>query len=96
MEKLPTPQKVDNEVKYFFEVAPSKIIRSGSDSFTYSSSLELPIGAVVKIPVGKKEFIARAYPETIKDISFGKKLFFDFDMSNIHFFNYETKKNILV
>ena len=57
MEKLPTTQKVDNEVKYFFEVAPSKIIRSGSDSFTYSSSLELPIGAVVKIPVGKKEFI---------------------------------------
>ena len=45
-----------NKTKYFYEVAPSKIIRAGSDSFTYAFSTRLELGAVVKIPVGKKEY----------------------------------------
>ena len=39
---------------YYYEVAPSLIVRSGSDRFTYSSVEPLPIGAVVRISVGKK------------------------------------------
>ncbi|MEO8691748.1 MAG: primosomal protein N' [Candidatus Saccharimonas sp.] len=38
---------------YFYEIAPTKIVRLGSDSFTYYSDVPLDIGSVVKIPVGK-------------------------------------------
>lgn len=40
---------------YYYEVAPTQIIRSGSDTFTYASEKELSIGNVVRISVGKKE-----------------------------------------
>ncbi len=40
---------------HYYEVAPTKIIRSGSDSFTYSSELSLPIGSIVLIEIGKKQ-----------------------------------------
>lgn len=39
---------------WFYEVAPTKIVRSGADTFTYSSSDELSIGQLVTIPVGKQ------------------------------------------
>lgn len=45
--------------------------------------------------IGEKEFTARASTDVIKNISFGKKLFFDFNMLNIHIFHYKTEKNIL-
>ncbi len=39
---------------YYYEVAPTQIVRSGSDTFTYSSDVPLPIGTLVRISVGKK------------------------------------------
>ncbi len=39
---------------HYYEVAPTQIIRSGSDSFTYSSEHVLLIGQLVRISIGKK------------------------------------------
>lgn len=38
---------------YYYEVAPTRIVRSGQDSLTYHSDKKLKIGAIVLIPVGK-------------------------------------------
>ena len=38
----------------YFEVAPTQIVRAGSDSFTYSSEESLPPGTLFRISVGKK------------------------------------------
>lgn len=38
----------------YYEVAPTKIVRKTSDTFTYSSQSELAVGQVVLIPVGKQ------------------------------------------
>ena len=38
----------------YYEVAPTQIVRSGSDSFTYSYSGQLSVGQIVRISVGKK------------------------------------------
>ncbi|MFZ2544831.1 MAG: primosomal protein N' [Candidatus Saccharimonadales bacterium] len=40
---------------HYYEVAPTKIIRSKSDFFTYSSDTELQLGQLVIIEVGKKK-----------------------------------------
>lgn len=42
---------------HYYEVAPNKIIRAGSDYFTYSSIEELAIGQIVQVEVGKKKII---------------------------------------
>ena len=39
---------------WFYEVAPTKIVRSGAAVFTYHSETELFIGQLVLIPVGKQ------------------------------------------
>jgi primosomal protein N' (replication factor Y) len=39
---------------HYYEVAPTIIIRSGTQSFTYSSDTPLKIGTIVQIEVGKK------------------------------------------
>ncbi len=39
---------------WFYEVAPTKIVRSGSSTFTYASSEQLLPGKLVTIPVGKQ------------------------------------------
>ncbi|MBC7564961.1 primosomal protein N' [Candidatus Saccharibacteria bacterium] len=39
---------------FYYEVAPTRIIRLGSSTFTYASSTELHIGQIVTIEVGKK------------------------------------------
>jgi len=39
---------------WFYEVAPTKIVRSGASAFTYSSSEQLPMGQLVTISVGKQ------------------------------------------
>lgn len=39
---------------YYYEVAPNQIIRSGSDTFTYSYESPLKIGQLVVVEVGKK------------------------------------------
>lgn len=40
---------------HYYEVAPTRIIRAGSDTFTYASENSLPIGQLVRISVGKIE-----------------------------------------
>ncbi len=42
-----------NNTVYYYEIAPTKIIRANSASFTYSCQNEIAIGAFVMIPVGK-------------------------------------------
>lgn len=39
---------------YYYEVAPTQIVRSGVDSFTYCSGDKLAVGQVVRVSVGKK------------------------------------------
>lgn len=39
---------------HYYLVAPTQIVRSGSDSFTYGSEQPLEIGHIVRISVGKK------------------------------------------
>lgn len=41
----------------YYEVSPTKIVRAGSDTLTYASNEEVPIGALVQIPVGKKTLV---------------------------------------
>lgn len=43
-------------MKYFYEIAPTRIIRSDQNSFTYESSGVLSVGDIVKIPIGKKNY----------------------------------------
>jgi primosomal protein N' (replication factor Y) len=38
----------------YYEVAPTQIVRSGSDAFTYASEQPLAVGQLVRISVGKK------------------------------------------
>ena len=39
---------------HYYEIAPTKIVRTGSDSFTYKSEQLLEVGQLVLIPVGKQ------------------------------------------
>lgn len=39
---------------YYYEVAPTQIVRNGVDSFTYSSEDRLSVGHIVRVSVGKK------------------------------------------
>lgn len=39
---------------HYYEVAPTIIVRSGSQSFTYSSDTSLTVGAIVQVEVGKR------------------------------------------
>lgn len=38
---------------YYYEVAPTRIVRAGTDVLTYSSETRLVIGTVISIPIGK-------------------------------------------
>jgi primosomal protein N' (replication factor Y) len=38
---------------YYCEIAPNRIVRKGQDSFTYESSVIIPIGSVLRISIGK-------------------------------------------
>jgi primosomal protein N' (replication factor Y) len=42
---------------FYYEVAPTRIIRLGSSTFTYASSEELLVGQLVTIEVGKKTLV---------------------------------------
>lgn len=42
---------------YYYEVAPTKIVRAGSDTFTYASANELSVGQLVEIEIGKRSMI---------------------------------------
>ncbi len=50
----------------YFEVAPVKIFRSDSDVLTYSSGLELAVGHIVQVPVGKNNYTGIVIKETKK------------------------------
>lgn len=41
-------------MKYFYLIAPSKVIRADAQAFTYHSEQQLPIGCLVRVTVGKK------------------------------------------
>ncbi|HEX4661990.1 MAG TPA: hypothetical protein VH144_00060, partial [Candidatus Saccharimonadales bacterium] len=40
---------------HYYEIAPTAIVRTDKDRFTYASEQELPIGSLVRISVGKKQ-----------------------------------------
>jgi primosomal protein N' (replication factor Y) (superfamily II helicase) len=42
---------------WFYEVAPTKIIRSNANTFTYHSAQQLSVGHLVLIPVGKQQLV---------------------------------------
>jgi primosomal protein N' (replication factor Y) len=46
-----------NEVMNYYEVAPTRIVRAGSSTFTYGSETSLAIGTVVRVPVGKTSLL---------------------------------------
>lgn len=62
---LARPERYTRDMHYF-EVAPTRIIRAGSSTFTYSSKDPLPIGQIVTIEVGKKEHIGVVMEEVTK------------------------------
>lgn len=41
---------------YYYEVAPRKIVRQDSNVLTYHSDTKLPVGAIVRITIGKTEY----------------------------------------
>jgi primosomal protein N' (replication factor Y) len=49
---------------HYYEVAPNQIIRAGSTSFTYASSLPLSLGQLVTVEVGKKNLVGVILRET--------------------------------
>ena len=50
----------------FYEVAPTKIVRSGAATFTYHSESPLAAGALVTIPVGKQTLVGLVIKEVAK------------------------------
>ena len=64
-----------SEKRYYYEVAPLRIIRAGSSSFTYASSEPVAVGCIVTIEVGKKKLVGLVMSSTTqptyatKDIS---------------------------
>lgn len=53
---------------YYYEVAPNQIIRADSDFFTYSSEIELLIGQIVLVEIGKKQVVGLILKKTAKPI----------------------------
>ncbi|MDN5276022.1 MAG: primosome assembly protein PriA [Candidatus Saccharibacteria bacterium] len=51
---------------HYYEVAPNKIVRSGSDTLTYASATPLEPGHIVTIPVGTKSLYGLVIKETSK------------------------------
>lgn len=53
---------------HYYEVAPNQIIRTNNETFTYSSDVQLPIGQIVSIEIGKKQMIGVVLHKTTKPI----------------------------
>ena len=53
-------------MKYHYEIAPTKIIRAGSDVFTYASGEKLERGNIVEIPVGKRKTVGVVWKKVSK------------------------------
>ncbi|MFZ3009696.1 MAG: primosomal protein N' [Candidatus Microsaccharimonas sp.] len=52
----------------YYEVAPIRIIRAGSATFTYSAEQPIPIGTIVTIEIGKKQLIGVVMSEASQPI----------------------------
>lgn len=50
----------------YYEIAPTTIVRADHDMFTYSSAQSLPIGQLVRIPVGKNTLQGLVVRKTAK------------------------------
>lgn len=57
---------------HYYEVAPLRIIRAGSSTFTYASEESLAVGQLVTIEVGKKQLIGLVMSE-VKEPSYKTK-----------------------
>ena len=57
---------------YYYEIAPTKIIRATSASFTYSCQHELSLGSFVMIPIGKSTLLGVVI-EPVKKPSYATK-----------------------
>lgn len=57
----------------YYEVAPTQIVRSGADSFTYASEEPLTIGHVVRISIGKKLMNGVVIAEVAKQPTYAVK-----------------------
>lgn len=44
-----------NKRVLYYEISPTAIVRADQTTFTYASEIELPVGAIVIIPVGTKQ-----------------------------------------
>lgn len=53
---------------HYYEIAPNKIVRTNSVSFTYHSEEPLPIGQVVEISIGNKRIVGVVIKQTPKPI----------------------------
>ena len=51
---------------YYYEVAPNRIVRSGSDRFTYASEERLQVGQIVEIELGAKAAVGVVLEEVAK------------------------------
>lgn len=51
-------------MKYYYEIAPLKIIRTDSEVLTYFSNESLKIGTIVEIPVGKRKMVGVVWRKT--------------------------------
>ena len=51
---------------YYYEVAPTKVVRAGSDTFTYHSPSPLAAGLLVLVPVGKTSLVGIVVKKTHK------------------------------
>ena len=50
----------------YYEVAPTKIVRTGVDTLTYSSESSLAVGSIVRIEIGKKTALGLVIKEVAK------------------------------
>ena len=51
---------------YYYEVAPNKIVRSDTDTFTYASAERLSPGGIVEIEIGKQKAVGIVLEEVAK------------------------------
>jgi len=51
---------------FYYEVAPTRIVRAGADVFTYSSKDRYAVGMVVEIPIGKNSGLGVVIGEVAK------------------------------
>ena len=58
-------QGIMNSMKYY-EVAPTKVVRASSAVFTYHASSAVPVGTIVRIPIGKSHLLGVVIREVKK------------------------------